>query len=270
VAFSDITVLTALASVVCVTVSASIFFGFMWALIGIDRLSQLNDATDGDFLLPVRKKRRPISHALMKRLPPHMVVRITALMKSVDLGKRRRASQFSEQLPDALDQIAQALGAGLSLPQAVERASRYMPDPIAADLQKVSAHMSISHSFEQSFRILLDQYDSAPLRLVVSGIAVQSKLGGNMKTMLQRSARYCRLSHALERSLRSQTAQSRLSLKIVLFTPLVLCVALGFLMPSFISNLFMTSAGRMMLAIAVALDVIGVMWARRLLRIDLI
>ncbi|MCL2818557.1 MAG: type II secretion system F family protein, partial [Actinomycetia bacterium] len=138
--------------------------------------------------------------------------RLVALWHKFDPRKRQRARLFAQQLPDALDQIAQALGAGLSLPQAIDRASQYLPDPIGSELHGVYSHMMISHSFEQSFDLLRDEYEGKELALVCSGIAVQSRLGGNMKEMLQRTARYCRQSHALERSLRAQTAQSRLSL----------------------------------------------------------
>jgi tight adherence protein B len=195
--------------------------------------------------------------------------RLLEVIRGIDPRKRIRYQQFSQQLPDALDQIAQALGAGLSLPQAIDRASHYMTDPIASELRKVHGQLSVSHSFEQSFAQLTEQYDSPELRLVISGIAVQSKLGGNMKQMLQRCARYCRQSHSLARSLKAQTAQSRLSLRIILCVPVVLCGVLSILMPSFIANLLFTSVGRTILITALSLDIIGVMWARRIMKVDI-
>jgi len=206
---------------------------------------------------------------MMRYIPERYRQTLAETGKKLDPRKKRRAHSFSLQLPDALDQIAQALGAGLSLPQSIERASAYMAEPIASELKKVYGHMSISHSFEESFNKLCEAYDSPELRLVCSGIAVQSKLGGNMKKMLQRSARYCRQSLALERSLKAQTAQSRLSFKVILCAPFVLCGVLSFLMPSFISNLLFTSTGRGILMVAIALDVIGVAWARQMLRVDM-
>jgi tight adherence protein B len=206
---------------------------------------------------------------LTRSIPLRIDDRILDIVRGLDPRKRLRTQQFSAQLPDALDQIAQALGAGLSLPQAIERASQYMTEPVASELRKVHGHLSVSHSFEQSFEQMADQYDSPELRLVISGIAVQSKLGGNMKQMLQRSARYCRQSHSLARSLKAQTAQSRLSLRIILCVPFVLCGVLSILMPSFLSNLLFTSVGRTILVIALSLDVIGMLWARRIMKVDI-
>jgi tight adherence protein B len=194
---------------------------------------------------------------------------IIGVVQKLDFGKRRRCAQFAQQLPDGLDQIAQALEAGLSLPQALERASRYMPEPVASSLKRVHGHMSISYSFEESFSQLSEAYDIAELKLVCSGIAVQSRLGGNMKKMLQRSARYCRQSQSLARSLKAQTAQSRLSLRVIIGTPFVLCGVLSILMPGFASNLFGTATGRLMLLVALGLDVVGVFWAHSIMRIDL-
>jgi len=189
-------------------------------------------------------------------------------LRSLDPRRRARAHQFVRQLPDALDQIAQALGAGLSLPQAVQRASQYLPDPIGSQLLKVHAHMSISHSFEQSFLLMGEEFDCQELRLVCSGIAVQTRLGGNMKKMLQQSARYCRQTQALERSLNAQTAQSRLSLKVIMGAPFILCAVLSVMMPSFTGNLLFTATGRTLLITAIGLDVIGFLWARRILRVE--
>lgn len=205
---------------------------------------------------------------LSRVIPASHFALLIGVVKKADIGRRRRAHQFAQQLPDALDQIAQALEAGLSLPQAVDRASQYMPDPIASALTTVRDHMSLAYSFEQSFAQLNEQFESTELRLVCSGIAVQSRLGGNMKKMLQRSARYCRQSQTLERSLRAQTAQSRLSLRVIVSAPLVLCGILSLIMPGFASNLFATSTGRTMAVVALGLDVVGMFWARSLMRID--
>lgn len=209
-----------------------------------------------------------IFNALLAQIPVDYIEYSLEVVRKIDPRRRLRAQQFAQQLPDALDQIAQALGAGLSLPQAVDRASHYLPDPIGVELRRVHSHMTISHSFERSFTLLREDFDCKELELVCSGIAVQSKLGGNMKEMLQRTARYCRQSQSLARSLRAQTAQSRLSLRIILFAPFILVAVLSILMPSFLTNLVFTSIGRTMLFIALLLDGIGVAWARSIMRFE--
>jgi len=240
----------------------SVGFGLLSYLL-LDWLNRASNASRTREELAITRK--GISYCI----PAHWQIILAKAKKKFDPRKKHRAHSFALQLPDALDQIAQALGAGLSLPQSIERAAEYMAEPIASELKKVYGHMSIAHSFEQSFSQLRETYDSPELRLVCSGIAVQSKLGGNMKKMLQRSARYCRQSLALERSLKAQTAQSRLSFKVILCAPFVLCGVLSILMPSFTSNLLLTSVGQRILIVALALDAIGIVWARKILRVDL-
>ncbi|MCL2025089.1 MAG: type II secretion system F family protein [Coriobacteriia bacterium] len=192
-----------------------------------------------------------------------------SLATHLDLSQQRKAQQFTTQLPDALDQIAQALEAGLSLAQAIERAAYYAPEPIREGLKHVYSHLNTGYSLEDAFAHLRKRYPSPELTLVYSGIMVQSRLGGNMKQMLQRCARYCRQSQALSRSLKTQTAQSRLSLRVILCAPFVLLAVLSLFMPGYVMPLFTTGAGRTMLVLAIVLDVIGLLWARRVLKVSL-
>lgn len=183
--------------------------------------------------------------------------------------ERKRTKRINEQMPDALDVVAQALQAGLSLPQSLRQAAHQTEDPLKFELSNICALLDCSTSIADAFSARLGKLESVEVKMVSLALDIQSRLGGNMRRMLQKSASYMRQTQDMQRSLQSQTAQARLSLRLVVAIPFALCVILSIVMPQYLMPLFVTSQGRLMLLIALVLDSIGIVWARSVMRIDL-
>jgi tight adherence protein B len=109
-----------------------------------------------------------------------IVVPILVLSSAV----RRRRSQFVKQLVEALPLIANALKAGVSLYQALDRAAEQMPKPISAELQRVLRDIRVGATPEDAFTALNERMKSRDLDLVVSAILVQRITGGNLAEIL--------------------------------------------------------------------------------------
>lgn len=95
---------------------------------------------------------------------------------------RRRGALLVVQLPGCLDLLASALGAGAPLRAAVRRVAALTPEPSAAVLRTVVAHMDIGRSDAQAWQVLSADPVWGPVsrdlvRCADSGAAVADILG---------------------------------------------------------------------------------------------
>ena len=187
-----------------------------------------------------------------------------ALVASRASNQRRR---FGDQLPQALDSLAAGLAAGLSLPQAVDFSRQELPDPIRYVMGKLSRRMTLGIPVEEALRSLLDEQPEESLALVIEGIVLQRRFGGDLVRMLEETADLLRERVELEREVRTVTTQGRFSgIVIAALVPVSATILLLF-NPAYIDVLFETIEGQVLLVIALLLLFIGWWIISRLVRV---
>ncbi|MDF1499374.1 MAG: type II secretion system F family protein [Anaerolineales bacterium] len=179
-----------------------------------------------------------------------------ALVSNRAATRRRR---FSEQLPQALDAIASGLAAGLSFQQAVEYAEDDLPEPVKSAIATLARRIKLAFPVDQALQKILEIYPDEALALVVDGLVLQRKFGGDMVRMLEDIAGVLRERLELEREVRAITTQGRLSgIIIAALVP----VSAGFLLsfnPRYVDVLFDTLIGQILVVLAIILQLVG--WA---------
>ena len=73
----------------------------------------------------------------------------------------------------------------------------------------------------------------------------------------------------LLRSLKVQTAQAKLSARVVTVMPFILVGLFSLMSPGFLSPFFESLPGMVMLAVALLMEAAGVLVVRRMLKVDL-
>ena len=111
--------------------------------------------------------------------------------------------------------------------------------------------------------------DQVPeLSFVAVALDVQHQSGGSIAPVLE-TARESVISELdLMRSLRVQTAQAKLSASIVTVMPFVLVALFSLMSPDFLAPFFGSLIGVALLALALIMQLSGVLAVRRMLRID--
>jgi tight adherence protein B len=180
----------------------------------------------------------------------------------------RRLGKLERQLPTTIDSMAGALQAGSSLAQAMEMASREVAPPIGKELGIVVREMAVGVPMQDAFNNMLDRCRSMDLDMLVTAIAIQHRIGGNLSQILRN------ISHTIRERLRIKgeisvlTAQQRLSGYIVSGLPLFIIGALFIIAPDYISKLFLPGIARMMLVAGVFGMLAGFYALKRIADID--
>jgi tight adherence protein B len=188
------------------------------------------------------------------------------LLLSLRAGRRR--ARFEEQLPATLHLLAGALQAGHSLQQAVATATQEAGDPIAGELQRVLTETRLGRPLEEAFEAMAQRVGSVDFRWTVMAINLQRQVGGNLAEVLGTVGRTIRERSALQRQVRALSAEGRLSCTILTVLPVLMFGALLVFNPVFLSPLYTTRTGLLMLAVAAVLMVVGIVWMKKLTQIE--
>ena len=177
--------------------------------------------------------------------------------------------QLREQLPDALNAIGMCFSAGHSLQQALGQISSETPDPLGRQLRLAADDIDVGYEVSEALERLEQRTNCPDLRFVLVALDIQHMTGGSLREILEGAAASITDSFELARSLEVQTAQARMSARIVTMMPLVLLVLLSLVMPGYLATFFGSSSGFMLLIFALGLEALGIVLIRRILGIDL-
>lgn len=106
------------------------------------------------------------------------------------------------------------------------------------------------------------------LRFVSVALDVQHQTGGSVAPVLDAARESVESELELARSLRVQTAQAKLSAQVVTVMPFILVALFSLMSPGFLAPFFQSLAGVGMLALALGMQLAGVLLVRRMLKIE--
>ncbi len=182
--------------------------------------------------------------------------------------KKHREVLFHEQLPDTLDLIAGALKAGYSFLQAVDMTVKETGPPVSNEFNRVLTEARLGLSLEQALDHMAERVHSTNFYWTVMAVKIQREVGGNLAEVLEILANTIRQRDRVYRQIKVLTAEGRLSAIILFLLPIALGAVLFVLNPQYISALFTTSAGLALLGTAVVLMVVGGVWLRKIVVIE--
>ncbi|MCW3057068.1 MAG: putative type secretion system integral rane subunit [Solirubrobacterales bacterium] len=166
-----------------------------------------------------------------------------ALASMVKRRLRKQRDLFAEQLPTHLQELASTMRAGHSLVSGITSMARTAPEPARSEWARVVADEQLGMPLEEAMRPLARRMDSEDIEQVALVASLHHRTGGNMAEVLERVADSVRERAELHRELRALTAQARLSRYVVTALPLLVAGAIALINPGYLSPLFNTSAG---------------------------
>ncbi len=186
----------------------------------------------------------------------------------VRIKKNRRAARFHEQLPDTLDLLAGALKAGYSFLQAVDTTAQETRPPIQTEFQRLLAETRLGSPIEQALDQMAVRVNSTNVDWTVMAVRIQRDVGGNLAEILEILADTIRQRDQVGRQIKALTAEGRLSAAILIILPFALAGIMFFINPGYLGALLNTTLGLYMLGAAGFLMLIGIVWLKKIVTID--
>jgi tight adherence protein B len=149
-----------------------------------------------------------------------------------------RLKAFSDQLPDTITLMANALRSGMSLLQAMDMVAREAAPPMSEEFGRVVREIGLGVGPEEALRHLKRRVRSEDVELLVTAMNVQSQVGGNLAILLDGIADTMRERIQLKGEVRTLTTQQRVSGYVLAFMPVVGAVLMLLINPDYMRPLF--------------------------------
>jgi tight adherence protein B len=185
------------------------------------------------------------------------------------LKRKKRADAFEGGLPEAIDLLGRAIRAGHPLSAGLKMVADETRDPIAEEFQRTFEEQRFGLPFDDAIIAMADRVNLIDLRILVTAILIQREVGGNLAEVLDNLATVIRARFTIRRQLRVYTAQGRFTGYTLAVLPIIVGACIYMLNPSYMKLLFTHPMGKLMVATAAVMQVIGYIWIRNIVNIEI-
>jgi tight adherence protein B len=181
----------------------------------------------------------------------------------------RRMALFSEQFPDAIDMITNALRAGFALNGAIQMVAEESPEPVGTEFKILYEEQKLGLDLKQALLNFGNRMDTTDVPIFVTAVLIQRDTGGNLAEVLDNIAYVIRDRYRILGEVRTFTAQGRLSGFILALLPVFMAGVLSILSPGYIEGMAQDQLGSVLISVAVVLQVVGFLWIRKIVNIKI-
>jgi tight adherence protein B len=182
----------------------------------------------------------------------------------VRLKAKKRLTLFESQLPETLITMAASLKAGHAFNQSVSSVVREGADPTAKEFSRVLAEIQLGSNSELALQAMADRMNSYNFGFVVMAVNIQRTVGGSLADILDMVSDTVRQRQQFERKVKALTAQGRMSAYVLIAMPFLMGLAIFALNPTYMSVLFTTTMGKVMVAGGLVMMGIGSMIIKKI------
>jgi tight adherence protein B len=183
--------------------------------------------------------------------------------------RTKRLNGFEAQLPEAIDLLGRAIRAGHPLSSGLKMVADETQEPIAGEFRRAFEEQRFGLPFEDAVLAMADRVTLVDVRILVTAILIQREVGGNLAEVLDNLASVIRARFVIRRQLRTFTAQGRMSGYVLAVLPIAVATIIYFLNPNYMMILFTDPLGKLMLGTASVMQLIGFLWIRNIVNIDI-
>jgi tight adherence protein B len=180
---------------------------------------------------------------------------------------KERITKLNEQVEEAMIYMSNAFKSNPSLPDAIADVTNSMPAPISQELQVLLREYKLGTPLDQCLIRMQRRLPSRNLELAISALLVGRTVGGNIPKILEDIGSTIRESYRLERVIDTQTAQGKMQAWVMGAMPAVVVTVFYLMDPELISPLFNSVPGYGIIAVAVILNIIGVVMILKIINI---
>ncbi len=181
-------------------------------------------------------------------------------------ARDHRVRRFDLLLSAMLDLLIGQLRAHRSVTEAITDVAPRVSEPLRGEWTRVAEELRLGVPLSQALDGLRRRIPSRPLGTMVTAILVTDRMGGNLAEFLSRQSKTVRDQVAFLQEVRALTAHARSTAVILTCLPAGVAAAMYFLDPAYFGPMLTPGPGRMLLVIAVLMQLVGWQVIRGMIR----
>jgi len=183
--------------------------------------------------------------------------------------RTRRLRSFEEEFPESIDLLTRAIRAGHPLASGMRMVADEGPAVVAEEFRQTFEEQRFGLPFSDALLGMVDRVNLVDVRIFAIAVLIQREVGGNLAEILDNLADTIRGRFYIRRQLQVYTAQGRMSGYALAALPIVVGLITFLMQPDYIGLLFSTAMGQALIVTAVFLQLVGVIWIRNIINIDI-
>jgi tight adherence protein B len=182
---------------------------------------------------------------------------------------KRRMAKFIQEFPGAVDIIIRGVKAGLPVPDCFRMIASEAPEPVRSEFRQIVESQTIGLSIGEATERFAERVPVAEASFFSIVINLQQKSGGNLSEALSNLAAVLRERKKMKAKVQSMSAEAKASAGIIGSLPFLVGLAVWFTNRSYMSVLFTTSIGNVIIAACLLWMAIGVFIMRKMINFDI-
>jgi tight adherence protein B len=140
--------------------------------------------------------------------------------------------------------------------------------PTSDEFKRVLSEIRMGLPEREAMENMAERMGSEHFDWVMMAVNVQREVGGNLAEVMETISNTIRERDTVMRQIKALTSEGRLSAYILIALPILLAVVLSFLNREYISLLFTSILGLIMVGIAIVLMIIGIFWIIKIVSVE--
>jgi tight adherence protein B len=204
---------------------------------------------------------------------PYFVVWILAIcalpVLYIENLRSKRVKMIEDQLDGFLLALANALKAIPSIAAAFNSVVPILQAPIREEVDLATKEMKVGSTLDQSLLHMASRIGSRQVDSALSAVLIGRQVGGNLGRVLETTAASIREMARLDGVIRTKTAEGKMQMFVIGLMPAGLVLMLSYTSPGFYKPLQDSVAGWMVTGVAGGCWVGAILWARKILAVDI-
>lgn len=181
-----------------------------------------------------------------------------------------RHIQLREAIPEALQSMKACFQVGYTLSQTIREVRQSTTGPLSDLFGEVEGVLETGGGITDALAVLKGQVHEPELVFLGTALEIQHRTGSSMQQVLEATRQSVVDEIELKRTLKTQTAQAKLSAQIVTVMPFALVGVFSLVSPGFLNPFFESFVGIALLLVALGMQVAGVCLVRRMLHVEVV
>lgn len=186
----------------------------------------------------------------------------------VNFTRKRRFKKFSNEFPNAVDVIVRGVKAGLPLIDCLKIIAAEAQEPVRSEFQEVIEDQTLGLPLDEAVGRLPERIPLAEANFFAIVIAIQSRSGGSLSEALSNLSKVLRDRKKMQAKIRAMSQEAKSSAGIIGSLPIIVTTLIYITSPDYITLLFNTTVGNVVLAICGFWMLLGVLVMRNMINFD--
>lgn len=181
--------------------------------------------------------------------------------------KNRREQAFTREFAPAMDAIVRSVKSGLPVNEALKLVAAEIPRPVSGEFERLTDSLKVGLTMEQSIRRMFQRMPTSEVNFFGIVMAMQSKSGGNLSEALGNLAGVLRDRRRLKDRIRAMSSEAKAGATIIGSLPPGVTLMVYFTTPAYMSPLFHTEIGNLLLIACVLWMTMGVFVMKQMINL---